>query len=115
MAVSSGSGVDVAGGGAGVSVGWADVGVGGTGVSVGGTGVGVGGTGVGVGGTGVSVAGPGVTVGHGVSVGHWPPTETGRSAATTSKATVSQMARLRKRITSLPSTSKINSLLLPLV
>lgn len=100
MGVAVGNGVGVAGRGAGVSVG---------------TGVSVGGTGVGVGGTGVSVGGPGVTVGHGVSVGHWPPTETGRSAAITSKITVSKVARLRKRIASLPSTSSMNGLLLPLV
>ena len=102
----------------GVSGGGTGVFVGGGGVAVsdaGGVGVSGRGSGVFVGGTGVSVAGPGVTVGHGVSVGHWPPAETGGNAATTSKATVSQMARLRKRITSLPSTSKINSLLLPLV
>ena len=60
-----------------------------------------------VGGTGVFVAGPGVTVGHGVAVGHgvWP-TATGGNAAVASKATVSKMAKLRKRIVSLPSTSR---------
>ena len=114
--------VGVVVGGAGVSVGRTGVGVGGTGVPVGGIGVSVGGTGVGVGGTGVSVGGTGVSVGQadvgvgatgvpvdgpgdavGVGVGHWPPTETGRSAAITSKATVSEMTRLRKRIANLPA------------
>jgi len=90
VALSDGSGVGVSGGGAGVSAGRADVGVGGAGVPVGGT--------------GVSVAGPGVTVGHGV--GHCAPTGTGGSDAITSKATVSEMARLRKRIASLPFASR---------
>jgi len=103
----SGGGTGVAGGGFGVSVGGTGVGVGGTGVSVGGTGVSVGGTGVGVGGTGVSVGRPGVTVGHGVSVGQGcAPAGTNGSDTITSKATVSEMARLRKRIVSLPSASR---------
>lgn len=90
----------MSGGGSGVSVG-------GIGVGVGGSGVFVGGAGVSVGGTGVSVAGPGVTVGHGVAVGHsCAPTGTGRSDAITSRATVSEMARVRKRIAGLSSTSR---------
>ena len=119
VAVGDGSGVGVAGEGAGVSVGRADVGVGATGVSVGdtgvsvggigvgvgGTAVSVGGTGVGVGGTGVSVGGPGVTVGHGVGHG-CAPKETDGSDAITNKATVSEMARFRKRIASLPFASR---------
>jgi len=84
VAVGDGSGVGVAGEGAGVSVGRADVGVGGTGVSVG---------------------GPGVTVGHGVGHG-CAPKETDGSDAITNKATVSEMARFRKRIASLPFASR---------
>jgi hypothetical protein len=114
VAVAVGSGVGVSGRGAGVSVGdtgvsfgGADVGAGGSGVSVGGTGVSVGGTGVGVGGTGVSVGGPGVTVGHGVSVGQGcAPMGTNGSSAITRKATVREMARLRKRIASLSLASR---------
>jgi hypothetical protein len=102
-----GSGVGVSVGGTGVSVGETGVGVGSTGVSVGDTGVSVGGTGVGVGGSGVSVGGPGVTVGHGVFVGQGcAPAGINGSDAITSKATVSEMARLRKRIPGLPLTSR---------
>ena len=102
VAVGGGSGGGVSGGGTGVFVGGTGVSVGGIGVGVGGSGVFVGGTGVSVGSSGVFVAGPDVTVGHGVSVGHgaWPTT-TGGNVAVTSKATVSKMAILRKRIVSL--------------
>jgi len=107
VAVAIGSGAGVLGGGTGVAFGGFGVLVGGTGVGVGGTGVSVGGTGVGVGGTGVSVGGPGVTVGHGVSVGQGcAPTEINGSDTATSKATVSEMTRLRKRIVSLPFASR---------
>ena len=103
----AGADVAVGGSGVGVSVGSTGVSVGGTGVSVGGTGVSVGGTGVGVGGSGVSVGGPGVTVGHGVSVGQGGvPMATNGSDAITSKATVREMARLRKRIATLSLTSR---------
>jgi len=74
-----------------------------------GAGVSVGGIGVGVGGIGVSVAGPGVTVGHGVAVGHCcalTGINGGDADAITSKATVSKMTILRKRIAGLSSTSR---------
>jgi len=116
VAVGKGSGVGVAGGGTGVSVGGTDVGVGDAGVSVGGTGVSVGGIGVGVGGigvsvggigvgvgaAGVSVAGPGVTVGHGVGGHGCAPTGINENDATASKATVNEVAMLRKRIAKPP-------------
>ena len=100
-------GVGVSCGGSGVFVVGAGVGEGGPGVSVVGAGVSVGGIGVGVGGIGVSVAGPGVTVGHGVAVGHCCAlTGINGGDAITSKATVSKMTILRKRIASLSSTSR---------
>jgi len=75
------------------------------GVAVGdGSGVGVAGEGAGVS-VGRAVGGPGVTVGHGVGHG-CAPKETDGSDAITNKATVSEMARFRKRIASLPFASR---------
>ena len=108
MAVGGGCGGGVVGEGAGVSVGRVNVGAGAA-VSVGGAGVSVGGTDVGVSvgqldvgvGAGVSVDGPGVTAGVGVGHPVWPAA-IGDRATITSEASVTRMARIRKRIANLP-------------